>query len=58
MLTDQGEFLADWGRVFELKKGHEKGNSWDLTKQAYLLKKNLAATVLTINLLQTQNWGQ
>lgn len=55
MLTDQGEYWADWGALFELEKGHEK-DSWEVTA-GLLAEKEFGRTSLTTNFLITQNWG-
>ncbi|GAC29393.1 hypothetical protein [Brumicola pallidula] len=55
MLTDQGQYWADWGALFELEKGHEK-DSWEFTT-GLLAEKEFGRNSLTINLLVTQNWG-
>ncbi|MFQ3249543.1 MAG: hypothetical protein ACI9O6_001351 [Glaciecola sp.] len=55
MLTDQGEYWADWGALFELEKEHER-DSWEVTA-GLLAEKEFGRTSLTTNFLITQNWG-
>ncbi len=56
MITDQGEYWADLGALFELEKEHNK-DSWEFTT-GLLAEKEIGRTSLTINLLVTQNWGK
>lgn len=55
MLSDQGEYWADWGALFELEKGHEK-DSWEFTT-GLLAEKEFGRTSLTLNFLVSQSWG-
>lgn len=55
MITDQGEYWADWGALFELEKVHDK-NSWEFTT-GILGEKEFGRTSLTINALVSHSWG-
>jgi hypothetical protein len=55
MLTDQGQYWADWGALFELEKRHQK-DSWEFTT-GVLAEKEFGRNSLTINLLASQSWG-
>lgn len=56
MITDQGEYWADWGALFELEKGHER-DRWEFTT-GILGEKEFGRASVTINLLATQQWGK
>jgi len=56
MLTDQGEFWADWGMLFELEKQHKK-DIYEFTS-GLLFEKEFTQTSLTINALLVYEWGK
>jgi hypothetical protein len=47
MLTEQGEYWADWGVLFEIEKSHQK-DDWEFTS-GLLVEKEFRQTSLTIN---------
>jgi hypothetical protein len=46
MVTEQGQYWADWGMLFELEKQHNRDN-WELITGA-LFEKEFGRTSLTI----------
>jgi hypothetical protein len=56
MLTEQGEFWADWGMLFEAEKQHSRDN-WELTS-GVLFEKEFGRTSLTMNVFAIYEWGQ
>ncbi len=56
MLTEQGEYWADWGMLFEIEKSH-KSDDWELTS-GLLVEKEFGRTSLTINAFLTYEWGE
>ncbi len=55
MLTEQGQYWADWGLLFELEKEHQKDN-WEFST-ALLFEKEIGRTSLTVNLFAEYEWG-
>lgn len=55
MLTNQGEFWADWGAIFELEKQHKK-NAYEIST-GVLFEKEFTHTSLTLNALVIYEWG-
>jgi hypothetical protein len=55
MLTDQGEYWADWGMLFEFEKEHNK-DSWEVTS-GLLFEKEIGRTSLSINAFLIYEWG-
>ncbi len=55
MLTDQGQYDADWGILVELERQHERDN-WEFTS-GLLFEKEFGRTSLTINALLVYEWG-
>jgi len=55
MLTEQGEYWADWGLLVELEK-EDKKNNWEATS-GVLVEKEFGKTSLTINAFVIYKWG-
>lgn len=55
MLTEQGQYWADWGLLFELEKEHQKDN-WEFAT-ALLFEKEFGRTSLTVNVFGEYEWG-
>ncbi|MBA6234123.1 MULTISPECIES: hypothetical protein [unclassified Colwellia] len=55
MLTEQGEYWADWGMLFEVEKEHNK-DSWEVTS-GLLFEKEIGRTSLSINAFLIYEWG-
>jgi len=55
MLTDQGQYWADWGVLFEIEKEHTKDN-WEVST-GVLVEKEFGKTSLTVNLFAIYEWG-
>lgn len=55
MLTEQGQYWADWGLLFDIEKQHNK-DMWEVTS-GVLFEKELGRTSLTVNALATYEWG-
>jgi hypothetical protein len=55
MLTEQGEYWADWGALVEIEKEHNK-NNWELTS-GLLFEKEFGKTSLTMNMFVIYEWG-
>ena len=55
MLTEQGQYWADWGALFELEKQHGS-DIWETTI-GILFEKEFGITSLTTNLLMTYVFG-
>lgn len=55
MLTEQGEYSADWGMLFELERTNHKEN-YEL-KAGFLMEKEFGPTSLTLNALAVAEWG-
>jgi hypothetical protein len=56
MLTEQGEYGADWGMLFELERQNNLDN-YEFTS-GLLLEKEFGPTSLTLNTLAVYEWGQ
>lgn len=56
MMTEQGEFWADWGMLFELEKQH-RSNDWEATT-GIMFEKEFGRTSLTLNLFGIYEWGE
>ena len=56
MATDQGEYWADWGMLFELEKEDKKDN-WEATT-GVLVEKEFGKTSLTLNAFLVYQWGE
>lgn len=56
MLTEQGEYGADWGMLFELERQNNLDN-YEFTS-GLLLEKEFGPTSLTLNALAVYEWGQ
>ncbi len=56
MLTDQGEYWADWGLLFEIEKDKHH-NDWEVTT-GLLMEKEFGRTSLTLNAFIIYEWGQ
>ncbi|RHW77207.1 hypothetical protein [Colwellia sp. RSH04] len=56
MMTEQGEFWADWGMLFEVEKQH-KQNDWEVTT-GIIFEKEFGRTSLTMNLFGIYEWGE
>ncbi|AOW75777.1 hypothetical protein A3Q34_02235 [Colwellia sp. PAMC 20917] len=55
MLTEQGQYWADWGMLFEFEKEHDK-DSWEVTS-GLLFEKEIGRTSLSINAFLIYEWG-
>lgn len=55
-LTEQGEFSADWGLLFELEKEHQL-NIWELST-GLLVEKEWGQWSTTANVNLTYEWGR
>jgi hypothetical protein len=55
MLTEQGQYWADWGMLFEFEKEHNK-DSWEVTS-GLLFEKEIGRTSLSINAFLIYEWG-
>ncbi|HAU08968.1 MAG TPA: hypothetical protein DCS16_04440, partial [Gammaproteobacteria bacterium] len=55
-LTEQGEYSADWGLVFELEHGVEQ--DLDELSVGLLLEKEFGRWSATANLFAIQEWGE
>lgn len=56
MITEQGEYWADWGVLFEVEKYKQKQN-WEVTS-GILIEKEFGRTSLTINAFLIYEWGK
>jgi hypothetical protein len=56
MLTEQGEYGADWGLLFELERQNNLDN-YEFSS-GLLLEKEFGPTSLTVNALAVYEWGQ
>jgi hypothetical protein len=56
MLTEQGQYWADWGLLFEFEKQHDS-DTYEITT-GLLFEKEYVHTSLTINALLIYEWGQ
>ncbi|MDP5032611.1 MAG: hypothetical protein NWQ54_24350 [Paraglaciecola sp.] len=56
MLTDQGQYWADWGLLFEFEKQHDD-NNFEFTT-GVLFEKEFVRTSLTLNALLIYEWGE
>ncbi len=55
MLTEQGQYSADWGLLFELERENHLGN-YEFTT-GLLMEKEFGPTSLTLNALAVYEWG-
>lgn len=55
MLTEQGQYWADWGMLFELEKKY-RTNDWEITT-GLLAEKEFGKASLTVNFFIVQEWG-
>jgi hypothetical protein len=55
MLTEQGEYWADWGLLFEIEKVQREQN-WEFTS-GLLVEKEFGRTSLTLNAFIIYEWG-
>ncbi len=56
MLSEQGQYWADWGMLFEFEKQHNQ-NNYELTA-GVLIEKEFKKTSLTINIFAISEWGE
>jgi len=56
MLTEQGEYWADWGLLFEIEK-EQRQKSWEITS-GVLVEKEFGRTSLTFNAFIIYEWGK
>ncbi|WP_281557174.1 hypothetical protein [Thalassomonas sp. RHCl1] len=56
MLTQQGQYWADWGMLYEVEKQHDRDN-WEVST-GVLFEKEFGKTSLTMNLFGVYEWGQ
>ena len=54
-LTEQGEFWADWGLIFELEKAHNE-NAWEAAA-GVLAEKETGRWSTAVNFLVIDEWG-
>jgi len=55
MLTEQGQFWADWGLLFEIEK-EQKQKNWEVTA-GVLVEKEFGRTSFTFNAFLIHEWG-
>lgn len=55
MITEQGQYWADWGALFELDKQHD-ADIWEVTT-GVLVEKEFGRSSLTVNYLVEYEWG-
>lgn len=55
MLTEQGEYWADWGVLFEFER-NQVVESWEVTS-GLIVEKEFGRTSLTMNMLLIYEWG-
>lgn len=55
LLTEQGEYWADWGVLFEIEKDKQNHN-WEVTS-GVLFEKELGQSSLTLNAFIIYEWG-
>lgn len=55
MLTEQGEYWADWGVLFEIEK-YKQDHNWEVTS-GILMEKEFGRTSLTLNAFIIYEWG-
>lgn len=55
MLTEQGEYWADWGLLFEIEKEQQQKN-WEVTS-GVLIEKEFGRTSVTLNAFIIYEWG-
>jgi len=55
MMTEQGEYWADWGMLFEVEKENQN-NNWEVTS-GVLIEKEFGRNSLTVNLFLVYEWG-
>ena len=56
MLTEQGQYWADWGALFELEKQHNT-DDWEF-KAGVLTEKEFGRFSLTTNVILAYEWGE
>lgn len=56
MLTEQGQYSADWGLLFELERQNNQDN-FEFTT-GLLMEKEFGPTSLTLNALAVYEWGK
>jgi hypothetical protein len=56
MLTEQGQYSADWGMLFELERQNNQDN-YEFTT-GLLMEKEFGPTSLTLNALAVYEWGK
>lgn len=55
MITEQGQYWADWGLLFEVEK-ENKENNWEVTS-GVIVEKEFGRTSLTLNAFLIYEWG-
>jgi hypothetical protein len=55
MMTEQGQYWADWGMLYEFEKEHTK-DSWEITT-GLLFEKELGRTSVSLNAFLIYEWG-
>ncbi|XQW86248.1 hypothetical protein ACOYR1_05845 [Thalassotalea piscium] len=55
MLTEQGQYWADWGMLFEVEKKYQT-NDWEVTT-GLIAEKEFGKASLTLNFFIVQEWG-
>jgi len=55
MMSDQGQYWADWGMLFELEKAHQV-DEWEITT-GILFEKEFGKASLAVNLFAIYEWG-
>jgi hypothetical protein len=56
MITEQGQYWADWGMLFEIEKGHQD-NNWEVIS-GIIIEKEFGRTSLTLNAFLIYEWGE
>ena len=55
MITEQGQYWADWGMLFEIEKEHGKDN-WEVAS-AVLFEKEIGKSSVAMNFFLIYEWG-
>ncbi|WP_088329081.1 hypothetical protein [Lacimicrobium sp. SS2-24] len=56
MMTEQGQYWADWGMVFEVEKRHGQ-NQWEVAS-GLVMEKEFDRNSLTLNWFMIYEWGE
>ena len=56
MITEQGQYWADWGMLFEVEK-ERQDNNWEVTS-GIIMEKEFGRNSLTLNAFLIYEWGE